>query len=68
VVVVLPALAAVLGRSVKSTIGPPVTITLSDSVALAFRTTVPPFEFFWALRGAEIAAESAIPPISARDL
>jgi len=44
VLVVLPALAAVLGLSVKLTVAPPVTVTVSDSVTLALRTTVPTLE------------------------
>src|SRR5579871_378250 len=44
VLVVLPALAAVLGVSAKFTVFPAVTLTVSDSVRVAFRTTVPTFE------------------------
>jgi hypothetical protein len=44
VLVVLPALAAVLGASVKFTTAPPVTLTVSASASVAFRVTVPTFE------------------------
>jgi hypothetical protein len=68
VVVVLPALATVLGRSVKLTVAPPVTVTVSDSVIVASRTTVPTLELIWAFEAGAIAAESASPPISTRNL
>src|SRR6266851_1576762 len=44
VLVVLPALAAVLAASVKLTTAPPVTLTVSDSGIVAFSVTVPTFE------------------------
>jgi hypothetical protein len=68
VVVVLPGLAAVLGESAKLTVAPAVTVTLTDSVNVAFRTTVPAFEFLCAFAGGETAAESAMPPASASNL
>src|SRR6266851_4175036 len=66
VLVVLPGLAAVLAASVKLTVGPPVTLTKSDSDMLAFRTTVPMLELIWALAVGQIAAAStaAHPTIS----
>jgi hypothetical protein len=45
VLVVLPALAAALGASVKFTAAPPVTLTVSVSANVAFRVTVPAVEF-----------------------
>jgi hypothetical protein len=61
VVVVLPALAAVLGASVKFTFAPPVTFTIRDSGAVAFRVTVPTFEFRCAFAAGGMAATSNHP-------
>jgi hypothetical protein len=61
VLVVLPALAAVLGASVKFTIAPPVTLTVSASASVAFRVTVPTLELTWALADWGIVANSAAP-------
>src|SRR4029077_20083363 len=61
VLVVLPALAAVLDASVKLTVPPPVTVTVSASASVAFRVTVPTFEFIWALADWGIVANIAAP-------
>jgi hypothetical protein len=61
VVVVLPALAAALGASVKFTFGPPVTFTIRDSGAVAFRVTVPTLEFSCAFAAGGMIAASNHP-------
>jgi hypothetical protein len=61
VLVELPAFNAVLGASVKFTSEPPVTFMLRDSVTLAFRTTVPTFEFRCAFAAGGMAATSNHP-------
>src|SRR5260370_4995513 len=50
-VVALPALTAVVGASVKLTVLPLLTVTVSDSDKVAFRLTVPMFEFTCAFAG-----------------
>jgi hypothetical protein len=62
VLVVVPALDAVLGARVKLTAAPEVTLTESDSGRVAFRVMVPTFELTWAnaARGIDAAKVTTI--------
>jgi hypothetical protein len=61
VLVVLPALAAVLAASVKFTAPPPVTFTERDSDSVAFKTTVRGLELIWAFAAGGIVARTINP-------